>query len=249
MKTYGILGYPLGHSFSKKYFTEKFRRERLEAEYLNFEIEDLESVKNIPEHYPRLHGLNVTIPYKQKILPYLSRISPEAQLVGAVNCIRVERQNGEIRLSGYNTDVFGFRTSLLRFLSEIPEKALILGNGGAAKAVRYVLKSLNIEVRTVSRTPHTIEETDYLSLPDLLPGCRLIVNTTPLGMWPETHTYPAIPYELLTPRHYLFDLVYNPETTEFMKRGAAQGARIRNGLEMLTEQAEAGWKIWNSPLS
>lgn len=245
MRQFGIIGFPLGHSFSKKYFTEKFDRENIEAEYLNFPIGQINSLTDILAAHPGLCGFNVTIPHKQHILPYLTELSEEARKIGAVNCVRIRYQDGKTILSGYNTDAYGFRKALLNFLPERPEKALILGNGGAAKAVRFVLDSLGTEVLTVSRTPKNEKEISYADIPHKTASFKLIVNTTPLGTWPATEGYPDIPYHLLTPEHYLFDLVYNPEITEFMKRGMKNGAHVCNGLEMLTGQAEAGWAIWN----
>jgi len=245
MDTYGIIGFPLGHSFSKRYFTEKFRRENRDAEYLNFEIRDISEVTALLSKYVHLKGFNVTIPYKQAILPFLDDISEEAREIGAVNCVKTVRQGSRFRLIGYNTDACGFKEALLRFIPEGIASALILGNGGAAKAVRYVLHELHIHTLTVSRTPRTAHEIGYPEIAALLPEYHLIVNTTPLGTWPDVQNSPALPYPLLTSRHYLFDLVYNPETTLFMQQGAAYGAHTCNGLNMLLSQAEKGWRIWN----
>lgn len=244
MDTYGIIGFPLGHSFSKGYFTEKFRQENIDAEYLNFEIRDISEIKMLLSKHTYLKGFNVTIPYKQSILPFLDDISEEARKIGAVNCVKVGWQDSRPRLIGYNTDVYGFKNALLRFIPEGITQALILGNGGAAKAVRYVLHELNIHTLTVSRTPRTANEISYPEIAPLLPEYRLIVNTTPLGTWPDIQNSPALPYSLLTPRHYLFDLVYNPENTSFMQQGADYGAHTCNGLNMLISQAEKGWEIW-----
>lgn len=242
--TYGLIGYPLGHSCSPRYFNEKFKREGRNAEYLPFEIEEISELKNILTRYPDLKGFNITIPHKQNIIPLLDRMSEEAEQVGAVNCVKVEHQNGEIRLTGYNTDVYGFKNSLLEFIPSSIGKALVLGNGGAAKAVRYALHSLGMTVLTVSRTPKTETEIGYADIPALLGDFKLIVNTTPLGTWPKTENCPDLPYEQLSPEYYLFDLVYNPETTEFMKRGTAVGAHTRNGYGMWKGQAEKSWEIW-----
>lgn len=250
MDTFGLVGFPLGHSFSKRYFTEKFEQEGINGEYLNFETDDILSLREIVRQYPDLKGLNVTIPYKEKVIGLLDRVSEEAQKIGAVNTIKIERKNGNIILSGYNTDVLGFKFSLLDFIPKTIQKALVLGNGGAAKAVRYALESLHMEVLTVSRTPKSTNEISYQEVIDYLPDHTLIVNTTPLGTWPNTEICAPIPYGALTPNHYLYDLVYNPETTEFMKRGMIQGAHTHNGLKMLHMQAEEAWKIWNlSPLT
>ncbi len=238
---YGIIGYPLGHSRSPRYFNERFREAGIDAEYLAFELERIEALPALLEAHPELRGFNVTIPHKQNIIPYINSISEEARAVGAVNCVRV---TGRRELQGFNTDVAGFRKALLDFIPRPLPKALILGNGGAAKAVRYVLRSLQTEVLTVSRTPRTAEETGYDNLPSLIGEYPLIVNTTPLGTWPNTEECPDLPYHLLTPGHYLFDLIYNPETTLFMKRGAEAGAHVCNGYAMWLGQAEANWRIW-----
>lgn len=246
MQTFGIIGFPLGHSFSKKYFTEKFEKKSIKAQYLNFEIEHVNEMRMILDQYPNLKGFNVTIPHKQNIIPLLDNLSEEASLIGAVNCVRINRTGQQIILTGYNTDVYGFKLSLQNFIPENTSNALILGNGGAAKAVRYVLNSLNIKNITVSRTPQNKNEVSYAEIPSFLPTHKLIINTTPLGTWPNTENYPDIPYQMLDTSHYLFDLVYNPEITEFMKRGALQGSHVRNGMEMLIGQAEKAWEIWTS---
>ena len=244
--TYGLIGFPLGHSCSPKYFNEKFKQENRNAEYLPFEIKDIESVHDILVRHPDLKGFNITIPHKQNIIPLLDSLSEEAQQVGAVNCVKVEHLDGQTRLTGYNTDVYGFRNSLLQFIPQGIQKALVLGNGGAAKAVRYALQSLGMQTLTVSRTPKNESEIGYADLSALLDDYKLIVNTTPLGTWPNIAQCPDIPYGQLTSKHYLFDLVYNPETTEFMKRGAAAGAHTCNGFGMWKGQAEKSWEIWES---
>lgn len=249
MDTYGIIGFPLGHSFSRRHFTEKFRRENIEAEYLNFELRDISEVTALLAKHRHLKGFNVTIPYKQAILPFLDDLSEEAREIGAVNCVKVVREGSRPRLIGYNTDAHGFKSALLRFIPESIDRALVLGNGGAAKAVRHVLRELRIHTLTVSRTPRTAEETGYPETASLLPDYRLIVNTTPLGTWPDIRSCPELPYPLLTSAHYLFDLVYNPETTQFMRQGAAYGAHTCNGLDMLVSQAEKGWKIWKNSVN
>ncbi len=242
--TYGIIGFPLGHSCSPAYFNEKFRKEHIDAEYLSFEIREIGELQPILQAYPELKGFNVTIPHKQNILPFLTEVSEEAAAIGAVNCVKVNRSAGKLQLTGYNTDMYGFRNALLRFIPEGITKALILGNGGAAKAVRYALHSLDMEVLTVSRTPKKPEEISYSEVSDYLADFYLIVNTTPLGTWPETGTLPDLPYEKLSRKHYLFDLVYNPETTSFMKQGQLHGAHICNGYGMWLGQAEKNWEIW-----
>lgn len=244
MEIFGIIGYPLGHSCSPAYFNKKFKEAGIAAEYLRFEMEDVGELKKVLQQYPHLQGFNVTIPHKQNILPYLNAISEEAQAIGAVNCVKVTYPEGKAYLTGYNTDMFGFRKALLDFIPEGIRKALILGNGGAAKAVRYALHTLNIEVRTVSRTPKTSHEISYAETGNYIPDHFLIVNTTPLGTWPKTEGFPPIPYELLTPDHYLFDLVYNPELTTFMQKGLAAHAHACNGYAMWLGQAEKNWEIW-----
>lgn len=242
---YGIIGYPLGHSCSPAYFNEKFREEGIAARYLSFEIEDIRMLEEILEKYPDLWGFNVTIPHKQHILPYLDEISEEAAAIGAVNCVRVCRKNGKPHLTGYNTDMYGFRKALTAFIPPTIQQALILGNGGAAKAVKYALKTLHISFRTVSRTPREADEIGYPETGKYLAATGLIVNTTPLGTWPNTAGSPDIPYDQLHAGHYLFDLVYNPSETTFMKRGAASGAHTCNGYAMWLAQAEKNWEIWN----
>lgn len=245
MDVFGLVGFPLGHSFSKRYFTAKFEQEGFAGEYLNFELENIHSLREVIGQYPDLKGLNITIPYKEKVIGLLDGVSGEAQKVGAVNTIKIDRSNGTLVLTGYNTDVPGFKFSLLEFIPQDIDKALILGNGGAAKAVRYALESLHMQVLTVSRTPCKPNEIGYQDIDNYISDYKLVVNTTPLGTWPNTEACPPIPYPALTPGHYLYDLVYNPETTEFMKRGKAYGAHTHNGLKMLHIQAEEAWKIWN----
>ena len=245
---YGLIGYPLSHSFSRRYFSEKFRREGIEG--CRYELFPLENIKQFPalmSAHPNLRGVNVTIPYKQQVMAYLDELEEGAAEVGAVNTIKV---NGG-RLAGYNTDVFGFEQSLLQFLegngaSPGGLQALILGTGGASKAVQYVLRKTGIGFRLVSRNKKPGPLT-YLELNEtLVQNCRLIVNTTPLGMSPQTETCPEIPFQYIGPQHLLYDLVYNPEETKFMARGIQRGAAVHNGLEMLQLQAEKAWEIWNS---
>lgn len=244
---YGIIGFPLGHSCSPDYFNERFRKEGRAAEYLRLETKDIRTLPEILKRYPGLRGFNVTIPHKENILPFLDDISEEAREIGAVNCVKIDIIEGKTRLTGYNTDTAGFRQALLRFIPpEGIRKALILGNGGAAKAVRYVLHSLNIASLTVSRRPQGNTQIGYPELPHRISEYPLIVNTTPLGTWPETENCPDIPYNLLTSGHYLFDLVYNPSVTEFMKRGNIAGAHTCNGYAMWLGQAEKNWEIWKN---
>lgn len=247
MRLFGLIGYPLSHSFSKKYFTEKFKRENItDSCYELFEIPDAMEVFDLVERHPDLAGLNVTIPHKEAIIPFLDELDEPVKQIGAVNVIKV-LPNG--KLKGYNSDFHGFKKSLLSFLPSdcsLIEKALVLGTGGAAKAVKAVLKSLNIPYTEVSRKSEG-NTLGYENLSEsVIKKHKLIINTTPLGMHPKTQSFPAIPYQHITEEHYLFDLVYNPEETVFMKMGAEKGARTKNGLEMLTLQAEKAWNIWNS---
>ncbi len=243
---FGLLGFPLGHSFSKAYFTEKFKVEKIEAEFVNFESDNLAQTLETLKTIPTLKGFAVTIPYKEKILPYLDHISDEAKAIGAVNSVKVEHSPSGTILTGYNTDVLGFKESLLQFIPSIPAQALLLGTGGASKAVRHALSSLGIKVVTVSRTPRSQSEISYTQVDQFIRKTSLIVNATPVGTWPHVTDCPNIPYHLLSPDHYLFDLVYNPEITEFMHRGLQQGVHVHNGLQMLHLQADYSWKIWNS---
>lgn len=246
MQLFGLLGFPLGHSFSKAYFTKKFKAEKIDAEFVNFASNNIEQTLQVIKTTPSLKGFAVTIPYKEKIIPYLDHISEEAKEIGAVNSVKVEHTRSGSILTGYNTDILGFKESLLQFIQTPPTQALLLGTGGASKAVRHVLVSLGIEVFTVSRTPHSPSEISYDQVACFLPNTPLIINATPVGMWPHVTDCPDIPYHLLTPNHYLFDLIYNPEITEFMYRGQQQGAQIKNGLQMLYLQADHSRKLWNT---
>ncbi|KAA3640402.1 MAG: shikimate dehydrogenase [Bacteroidetes bacterium] len=245
MRLFGLIGYPLSHSFSKKYFTEKFEKEGiLNCRYELFPLESIEKFPELVKIQPDLAGLNVTIPYKELVIPFLDELDEAAEAVGAVNTIR--KKDG--KLKGFNTDIYGFEQSLVNLLDtrdHKPEKALVLGTGGAAKAVIYVLKKLNIDSHTVSRHAGKGYFT-YDDLNDHIIGeHRLIINTTPLGMSPNINNLPLIPYPSLGPEHFLFDLVYNPAITAFLAKGKNAGAAISNGLEMLYLQAEKAWDIWN----
>ena len=237
MKHFALIGYPLGHSLSASYFGEKFAREGIDAEYSPLPIESAEEVLPHCEH---LSGFNVTIPHKQAIMPFLSAISEEAQAIGAVNCVKVT-PNG---LEGYNTDVVGIRKSLEGVALE-GAKALVLGTGGASKAVQYVLRTSGAEVKVVSRTEGAAELTYNDLSEELIADTDIIVNTTPLGMFPNTDSAPALPYSALSAKHTLFDCVYNPRLTKFLQLGAEQGAHTIDGLTMFYAQAEASWEIWN----
>jgi shikimate dehydrogenase len=246
MRVYGLIGYPLTHSFSKKYFTEKFEKEGISGcVYENFEIPAIDAFPALVRERKNLKGLNVTIPYKQEVMPFLSGLDSSAERVGAVNVIKLYEDG---RLVGFNSDYYGFRQALLEdFLPEDRNgiAALVLGTGGASKAVRVALEDLNIPYRQVSRRA-TEESMAYQELSEeVVQQHRLIINTTPLGMYPKTDTAPDLPYTALTSGHFLFDLVYNPAQTLFMKKGAARGARVKNGLRMLHLQAEKAWEIWN----
>ena len=243
MRKYGLIGFPLGHSFSVPYFREKFQRESiLDCSYVNFEIASVSLLPDILKD-PDLKGLNVTIPYKESVVPLLYKKDPVVEQTGACNCIIV-RQG---KLSGYNTDVIGFEKSLEEKLTAKDKRALILGTGGSSKAVAWVLRKKGIDILWVSRK--NTGAADHVRYEDLdhrvMQDHSLIVNSTPLGMYPNMEEYPPIPYEYISHEHYLFDLVYNPEITQFLTRGETTGARIKNGADMLAIQAEASWAIWN----
>lgn len=249
-KIYGLLGYPLGHSFSKNYFNDKFAAEGIDAEYINFEIPSITDLKEVLDDHPELSGLNVTIPYKEQVMPYLDALDPEAEAIGAVNVIKILRgdsvDDDDFELIGYNSDVVGFRNSLSPLLTPERKKALILGTGGAAKAVRQGLISLGVEPVYVSRTAREGMLTYDDLTPEVMAEYKVIVNTTPLGMYPHVDEAPDIPYECLTPAHLCYDLLYNPDVTLFMHKASEHGAEVKNGLEMLLLQAFASWNIWNS---
>ncbi len=245
MKTYGLIGHPLGHSFSSQFFTDKFENEDIDAKYLNFDIPSIDDIMDVIASNPNLAGFNVTIPYKQKIMPYLDEINREAREIGAVNVVRVYRNGPNVILKGYNSDIIGFRESITPLLHSHHQKALILGTGGAAKAVKYVLEKKGLETVFVSRytRPGTVSYKDIDS--NAVKEYEVIVNCTPVGMYPKENECPALPYEHLSGNNLLYDLVYNPEHTLFLKRGKQYGATCKNGLEMLILQAIASWEIWN----
>ena len=276
MTTYGLIGYPLGHSFSRKFFTEKFEKEGIDAQYLNFEIPSIEEFPEIIKNNPELRGLNVTIPYKQQVMQYLDEISEEAKSIGAVNVVRIERPSpqpspimgretmrnagnkpdglpikGDMSeglrgsLIGYNSDVIGFVESIHPLLKPHHKKALILGTGGASKAIRYGLeKKLGMKTLFVSRSAREGMITYEEVTAEVLKEYEVIVNCSPVGMYPHVDECPALPYEAMNENNLLYDLVYNPLETLFMKKGAEQGATVKNGLEMLHLQAIASWKFW-----
>lgn len=246
MDKYGLIGYPLGHSFSKSYFNEKFENEGINAEYINFEIPTLDSLPEILASNPELKGLNVTIPYKEKVISYLDSISPETRAIGAVNVIRVDHKGNDTYLKGFNSDVIGFTKSIEPLLERFHKKALILGTGGASKAINFGLKSLGLETVFVSRfeRPGTIQYSQIT--PDIIQEYNVIVNCTPCGMYPHIDECPQLPYEAMTSKNILYDLLYNPDETLFMKKGAQHGATVKNGLEMLLLQAFASWEFWHN---
>lgn len=244
-KIFGLVGYPLGHSFSKKYFNEKFADENIDAEYKNFEIEDINEVTDIINHND-ICGLNVTIPHKISVIPLLSQIDPIAEAIGSVNVIKIIRTDNGIITRGYNTDAIGFTTSIQPLIQPHHRRALVLGTGGASKAVVYALQQLlGIDVQSVSRNPAPGIIT-YADLDSkIMESHTVVVNATPLGMYPHVETHPDIPYRLLSPQHLCFDLTYNPSVTTFMRMSSEFGAKTCNGKGMLIGQALAAWDIWN----
>ena len=245
-KIYGLIGYPLTHSFSQNYFNQKFRNENIDAEYVNFEIPDIGDLMEVISENPNLHGLNVTIPYKEQVIPYLDEIDEDAAQIGAVNVIKFIRNKNSVIFKGYNSDIIGFCDSIAPLLTPNRNKALILGTGGAAKAVYHGLKKLGVEPIYVSRNKQEGMLTYGELSNDIMAEYKVIVNTTPLGMYPRMDECPNIPYQCLTTEHLCYDLLYNPDVTLFIKRAEENGAEVKNGLEMLLLQAFAGWNIWNS---
>lgn len=246
MKKFGLIGYPLGHSFSMGYFNEKFSNEGINAMYENFEIPSVDDILGVLDANKELVGFNVTIPYKEKIMAYLDSVAPEAMAIGAVNVVKVLRHNNKVTLKGFNSDVIGFVNSIKPLLSQRHKKALVLGTGGASKAVKYGLEKLGLEVLMVSRTQKDGMITYSQITPELIKEYNVIVNCTPCGMAPHFDECPSLPYEAMDSSCLLYDLIYNPEETLFLRNGKAQGATVKNGLEMLLLQAEAGWEIWNN---
>lgn len=248
-RTFGLIGYPLGHSYSKSHFSRKFEREGLaNYSYLNFEIPTAGLIEKIVRDTPDLIGLNVTIPYKQAVMGYLDEIDPVALKIGAVNTIKINRSGSKCILSGYNTDVIGFTKSLAPWPLNNSMKALVFGSGGSSLAVKYALGQLDIEFASVSRKK---EEgfVPYEALSEeMVKDYLLWINCTPVGMFPDNYGKLPLPYTYLTPGHYLYDLVYNPEITGFLSMGIMAGSRIMNGSTMLYEQAEASWEIWSEDL-
>ena len=247
MRKFGLIGYPLTHSFSQKYFTEKFQKENIEdASYQNFPIKKIDELTSLVENDKELLGLNVTIPYKEQVLSLLDKIDKNAQEIGAVNTIKIFRSNNKIKLVGYNTDVYGFQKPLLEAIKPIHKRALILGTGGASKAVAWVLKNLDIEFSYISRNPKTNKDIKYGEISsEQLNEYKIIINTSPVGMYPNVKDYPNLPYSGVTREHILYDLVYNPELSSFLQKGSEKKATLINGLPMLYLQAEKTWEIWN----
>lgn len=256
MDKYGLIGYPLGHSFSRKFFTEKFAAERIDAEYVNFEIPQAEMLLDVVKDNPNLRGLNCTIPHKQAIIPMLDQMSDEARRIGAVNVIKVIPPKAPLpfggeagergALVGFNSDIIGFTDSIRPLLKPHHKKALVLGTGGASKAICVGLEKMGIEWKYVSRRPAPGQFTYDDLTPAIIQEYSVIVNCSPVGMFPHVDECPNLPYEAMTADNLLFDLVYNPLETTFMKRGAEYGATVKNGLEMLHLQALASWKFWNN---
>ena len=245
MKQYGLIGFPLTHSFSEKYFAEKFRKEKIcDVEYLNFPLQSIGEIMSLVVDNPQMCGLNVTIPYKEQVIRFLDDIDPVANEAGAVNTITISRKNNKIFLKGYNTDIIGFIQSLPADISKKHKNALVLGTGGASKAVVCGLNKLNIKFQLVSRTGKpgciTYKDVDEKTIKKY----TLIINATPLGMYPDTVSLPDLPYRYLSEQHLLYDLIYNPSLTSFLKEGKKFAAGIMNGLQMLKNQAEESWRIW-----
>lgn len=252
MRLFGLIGFPLTHSFSEKYFTEKFLRENItDASYTLFPIDSIEKLPGLIAANQDLIGLNVTIPYKEKVIPFLDELDETAKTVGAVNTILVSRLTSHIsHLKGFNTDAYGFRQSIKPFLTSAHERALILGTGGASKAVEFVLKQIGVDCIFVSREKKSIKGKTILTYEELnsyvINSCKLIVNCSPVGTFPNVNEFPKLPYDSIGKEHLLYDLIYNPAETEFLKKGKANGAETMNGLDMLKMQAEKAWEIWNS---
>lgn len=246
MDKYGLIGYPLGHSFSKNFFNQKFAEEKIDAQYLNFEIPNIKDLKDVLSRNPELKGLNVTLPYKEQVIPYLDNLDETAKMISAVNVIKFSKGLfGKTKLIGFNSDIIGFQQSIQPMLDDSHRKALVLGTGGASKAVYFGLKQLGVEPMFVSRHPKTDNCIAYGDITSsLMEEYTVIVNATPLGMYPNIDTCPDIPYSQVTDKHVLYDLIYNPDETLFMRKGKEKGAAVKNGLEMLLLQAFASWNIW-----
>ncbi|MGB8490948.1 MAG: shikimate dehydrogenase [Bacteroidales bacterium] len=246
MKKFGLIGYPLEHSFSKKYFSEKFTKENItDCTYDNYPLEDIHMLPALISSEPNLSGLNVTIPHKSLVISYLDHIDPEASQIGAVNVIKIKRSGAAINLSGFNSDIFGITETLASLPVSSFKQALVLGTGGSSKAVCHVLGKINVPYTLISRSPKPGCMTYRELTPGLMADTGLIINTTPLGMYPQIAGKPEIRYDLLNHNHILFDLVYNPEITEFLRLGQERGCRVLTGIRMLYSQAWKSWEIWN----
>lgn len=245
MDLYGLIGKQLSHSWSEKYFTEKFKREKVSAIYRLFPLTEIELLPTLVLDNPNLKGLNVTIPYKLAICPYLDAIEIEAKLAGSVNTVLIKKNRGSSKLIGYNTDIAGFSALLDKCLTKNINSALIIGTGGASKSVQHVLRAKGIDFTLISRETKKVSQLAFEMLfPSDIENNLLIINTSPVGMYPNIDEFPPIPYQYLTKNHVLIDLIYNPETTIFLQKGKEMGAHIMNGLTMLQVQADAAWKIW-----
>ncbi len=244
MNAYGLIGFPLGHSFSEKYFTEKFEKECLPGNIFRlFPIESISSLPSLLQSETNLRGLAVTIPYKESVIPFIDSLERDAQQIAAVNCIKISGK----KLTGYNTDVLGFERSLIPLIDKSNIKALVLGTGGSSKAVQFALKRMGIDFLVVSRSVyHRTGFIHYNHIDEqMISDYRLIINCTPVGMYPNINEYPLIPYQFISKENILYDLIYRPEKTVFLKKGLEKGATIKNGFEMLVLQAEENWRIWN----
>ena len=244
MNEFGLVGKSLKHSFSAKYFNEKFQRDGIkDCNYQLFELPKIEDLSHLLKQHPNLKGLNITTPYKESILPYLDKKEDVVEEIGACNCVKIE--NG--KLIGYNTDVNGFMISILSLLEHQHHKAIILGNGGAAKAVKFALEQISIDYQVIARTPRSDSELAWDKLDrEMMDEYKIIINTTPVGMWPSVSEFPDIPYDGFSRFHLAFDLIYNPEKTVFLKKAEQEDAVVKNGLEMLEQQAEAAWEIFGT---
>ena len=249
MRNFGLIGFPLSASFSKQFFLDKFSKENInDCKYQLHPIPSANEVMDLIEADALLCGLNVTIPHKVAVMPYLTELDEAAEKIGAVNCIAIDQSGDKPHLKGYNTDVYGFEKSLKPLLKPHHTKALIFGDGGAAQAVKYVFNQLKIPFISVVRNAQTNAVLYSSVTKDVLEECTILVNTTPLGMYPNVDSYPTIPYQHLTEKHLAYDLVYNPEETEFLTKVKAQGGTTKSGLEMLHLQAERSWEIWNQEI-
>ncbi len=248
MRTYGLIGYPLKHSFSPGYFAEKFKRENIQAAYKLFPIASISELPRLIESHPSLKGLNVTIPYKEQVIDFLDELKGDAAIIRAVNTIIIQRPNYSARLIGYNTDTIGFQKSLEKYISENTTNALILGTGATSKTVALVLQRLNIHYTFITRGNTSQEKSICYNdvTREVIKQNKLIINTTPLGMHPAINNFPPLYYDAITAGHIVFDVIYNPPLTKFLEYSRQAGAKIINGSEMLENQAEESWKIWNA---